>query len=116
VGRAQLVLEVGEGPIEVRGGQVERAGINAHQALHQPLQRVEIFNERFAEAGQAVGPLIGAPETPAGDDVGMVGGEVARHKERLAHIGLGDVRHDRGRKVNPDFQNSVAQPVKYIRL
>jgi len=31
-----------------------------------------------------------------GDDVGMVGGEVARHKERLAHIGFGDLRHDRG--------------------
>ena len=26
----------------------------------------------------------------------MVGGEVACHKERLAHIGLGDLRHDRG--------------------
>ena len=26
----------------------------------------------------------------------MVGGEVARHKKRLAHVGLGDVRHDRG--------------------
>jgi len=26
----------------------------------------------------------------------MVGGDVARHKERLAHIGFGDVRHDRG--------------------
>jgi hypothetical protein len=26
----------------------------------------------------------------------MVGGEVARHKERFAHIGLGDLRHDRG--------------------
>jgi hypothetical protein len=42
VGSAQLVLEVGEGPIEVCGGQVERAGINVHQALHQPLQRVAI--------------------------------------------------------------------------
>src|SRR5215469_11884046 len=68
VDRARLVLEVGEGPIEVRGGQVERAGINAHQALHQPLQR----DEPFAEAGQALGPLVGAAETPAGDDVGMV--------------------------------------------
>ena len=47
-------------------------------------------------AGQALGPLIGAPKTPARDDVGVVGGEVARDKERLAHVGLGDVRHDRG--------------------
>src|SRR5215471_11752769 len=44
----------------------------------------------------ALGPLIGAPETPARDDVGVIGREVARHKERLAHVGLGDVRHDRG--------------------
>ena len=26
----------------------------------------------------------------------MVGGEIARHEERLVRIGLGDVRHDRG--------------------
>jgi hypothetical protein len=64
--------------------------------LHQPLQRIAVCNERFAEAGQALGPLIAAAETPAGDDVWMVGGEVACHKERLAHIGLGDLRHDRG--------------------
>lgn len=52
--------------------------------------------ERFAEPRQAVGPLIGTPKTLARDDVGVVGGEIARHKERIAHVGLGDVRHDRG--------------------
>src|SRR5262249_6781378 len=70
VGRAQLVLEVGKGPIEVCGGQVERAGINAHQALHQPLQRVAIFDERVAKARQGLGPRLAVrkrrPETTSG--------------------------------------------------
>ena len=94
VGCAQLVLEVSKRPIEICDRQVERPRVNPHEVLHQQLQHIAIFDERFAEAGQIFGPLIGAPETPARDHVGMIGGEVASHKERLAHIGLGDVRHD----------------------
>jgi hypothetical protein len=64
--------------------------------LHQPRQRVAIFDECFSEVRQTVRPLISAPETPTGDDVGVVGRKIAGHKERLVHIGLGYVRHDRG--------------------
>jgi hypothetical protein len=50
VGRAQLVLEVGEWPIEVCGGQVERTGINAHQASHQSLEGIWQHGSSLREA------------------------------------------------------------------
>jgi hypothetical protein len=48
----------------------------------------------------------------AGD---LVGGEVARHKERLAHVGLGDVRHDRGdlRQATADEQDAPVADILF---
>ena len=96
VSRPQLVLEVAERFVEIGRRQAERDGVEPHQSLHQPLQRIAIADNRLAEAGQILGPAIEAAKAPINPCLGMVGRQVARHEQRLVEVGLGDGLHRRG--------------------
>jgi len=67
VRHAQGVLALPKGTIEILGRQVERAGIEAHHLLHQPLQRVAIVDDGFAEARQIIRPAVGSSEAAVGE-------------------------------------------------
>jgi hypothetical protein len=70
--------------------QVQRSGAEAHQLLRQPLHRVAIADDDLPETRQIGRPAVSASEASIGHHVRVVARQVARHKQRLVEIWLGN--------------------------
>ena len=77
--------------------QAERQRERRQDAHRQPVHRLAIFEQRFAEAGQVLRPAVGACEALPGERV--VGAALALDEERLVHVGQRVFADPRGAHV-----------------